>query len=140
MVKRLTHCSTSKLRQLLELLADRADRADHLLHPLPWALPVPLRVNGRYSPAEVLTAFDAVDDRGAPRSHREGVLWHQPTATDLLFVTVDLLVDLPAGASLFNRVELKSVLEDLLLTRVDLIRRNLKPELKATVEAEAIPL
>ena len=54
---------------------------------------------------------------------------------------VDLLVDLPAGASLFDRVELKSALEDLLLTRVDLIRRrNLKPELKATVEAEAISL
>jgi uncharacterized protein len=54
---------------------------------------------------------------------------------------VDLLVDLPAGASLFDRVELKSALEDLLLTPVDLIRRrNLKPELKATVEAEAIPL
>lgn len=54
---------------------------------------------------------------------------------------VDLLVDLPAGASLFDRVELKSALEDLLRTRVDLIRRrNLKPELKATVEAEAIPL
>lgn len=54
---------------------------------------------------------------------------------------VDLLVDLPAGASLFDRVELKSALEDLLLTRVDLIRRrNLKPELKATVEADAIPL
>ena len=54
---------------------------------------------------------------------------------------VDLLVDLPAGASLFDRAELKSALEDLLLTRVDLIRRrNLKPELKATVEAEAIPL
>jgi len=54
---------------------------------------------------------------------------------------VDLLVDLPAGASLFDRVNLKSALEDLLLTRVDLIRRrNLKPDLKATVEAEAIPL
>ena len=54
---------------------------------------------------------------------------------------VDLLVDLPAGASLFDRVELKSALEDLLLTRVDLIRRrSLKPDLKATVEAEAIPL
>ncbi|WP_259737930.1 nucleotidyltransferase family protein [Synechococcus sp. CS-205] len=54
---------------------------------------------------------------------------------------VDLLVDLPAGASLFDRVELKTALEDLLLTRVDLIRRrNLKPELKATVEAEAITL
>ena len=54
---------------------------------------------------------------------------------------VDLLVDLYAGASLFDRAELKSALEDLLNTRVDLIRRrNLKPELKATVEAEAILL
>ena len=54
---------------------------------------------------------------------------------------VDLLVDLPAGASLFDRVELKSALEDLLLTRVDLIRRrNLKPDFKVTVEAEAISL
>ena len=54
---------------------------------------------------------------------------------------VDLLVDLPAGASLSDRAELKSDLEDLLLTRVDLIRRrNLKPELKASVEAEAIRL
>ena len=54
---------------------------------------------------------------------------------------VDLLVDLPAGTSLFDRVNLKSALEDLLLTRVDLIRRrSLKPDLKATVEAEAIPL
>jgi superfamily II DNA or RNA helicase len=74
-----------ELRQLLDLLAGRCERR---LHPLPWALPVPLRVHGRYSRAEVLAAFDAVDDRGAPRSHREGVLWHQPTATDLLFITL----------------------------------------------------
>ena len=47
-------------------------------------------------------------------------------------------MDLPDGTSLFDRVELKSALEDLLLTRVDLIRRrNLKPGLRATVEAEA---
>jgi hypothetical protein len=74
-----------ELRQLLDLLAGRCERR---LHPLPWALPVPLRVHGRYSRAEVLAAFDAVDDRGTPRSHREGVLWHQPTATDLLFITL----------------------------------------------------
>jgi len=37
------------------------------LHPLPLTLPVPLRVHGR---------------------HREGVLWHQPSATDLLFITL----------------------------------------------------
>jgi predicted nucleotidyltransferase len=54
---------------------------------------------------------------------------------------VDLLVDLPDGTSLFDRSELKSALEKLLLTRVDLIRRrNLKPAIKAIVEAEAIAL
>ena len=78
-----------ELRQLLLLLADRAD---HRLHPLPWALPVPLRVHGRTCReevrAEVLAAFGLVDGRGAPRSHREGVLWHQLTASDLLFITL----------------------------------------------------
>jgi len=54
---------------------------------------------------------------------------------------VDLLVDLPDGTSLFDRAELKSALEELLLTRMDLIRgRNLKPAIKAIVEAEAFTL
>jgi hypothetical protein len=56
-----------ELRQLLTLLAERTDRR---LHPLPWALPVPLH-----------------DD--APWIHREGVLWHEPSHTDLLFVTLN---------------------------------------------------
>jgi hypothetical protein len=43
-----------ELRQLLELLADRSGRR---LHPLPWALPVPLRVHGRYSRAELEAAY-----------------------------------------------------------------------------------
>ncbi len=54
---------------------------------------------------------------------------------------VDLLVDLPDSTSLFDRAELKSALEELLLTRVDLIRRrNLKLAIKAIVAAEAITL
>ena len=60
-----------ELRQLLELLAARAD---HRLHPLPWPLPVPLRVHGHYSRAEIEAAF--------------GVLWHKPSRYDLLFVTL----------------------------------------------------
>jgi hypothetical protein len=66
-----------ELRQLLELLAARPLYApQHRLHPLPWALPVPLRVHGH----------DSRDD--APWIHREGVLWHQPTQTDLLFISL----------------------------------------------------
>jgi hypothetical protein len=39
---------------LLLLLAERADRR---LHPLPWALPVPLRVHGHYTRAEIEAAY-----------------------------------------------------------------------------------
>ena len=42
-----------ELIQLL-LLAERADRR---LHPLPWALPVPLRVHGHYTRAEIEAAY-----------------------------------------------------------------------------------
>jgi hypothetical protein len=73
-----------ELRQLLALLAARAD---HRLHPLPWALPVPLRVHGRYSRAESEAAFGVPTDH-APWIHREGVLWHEPSRCDLLFVTL----------------------------------------------------
>ncbi len=42
---------------------------------------------------------------------------------------------------MFDRAELKSALEELLLTRVDLIRRrNLKPAIKAIIEPESIAL
>ena len=54
---------------------------------------------------------------------------------------VDLLVDLPAGTSLFQYAELKQDIEGLLQHNVDLIRRrNLKPTLRERVEAEAVLL
>jgi hypothetical protein len=73
-----------ELRQLLLLLADRAD---HRLHPLPWTLSIPLRVHGRYSRAEIEAAFGILT-ADAPWIHREGVLWHQPTQCDLMFITL----------------------------------------------------
>ncbi len=97
-----------ELRQLLHLLAERTDRR---LHPLPWALPVPLRVHGRYSRAEIEAAFGILRD-DAPWIHREGVLWHEPSHTDLLFVTLNKSEalfspstryrDLALGPSLFH--------------------------------------
>jgi hypothetical protein len=71
-----------ELIQMLLLLAERADRR---LHPLPWALPVPLRVHGHYSRAEIEAAFGVLTD-DTPWIHREGVLWN----------------DLALGPSLFN--------------------------------------
>jgi hypothetical protein len=49
---------------------------------------VPLRVHGRYSRAEIEAAFGILHD-DAPWIHREGVLWHEPSHTDLLFVTLN---------------------------------------------------
>jgi hypothetical protein len=74
-----------ELRQLLHLLAERADRR---LHPLPWALPIPVCVHGRYSRAQIEAAFGILTG-DAPWIHREGVLWHEPSHTDLLFVTLN---------------------------------------------------
>lgn len=54
---------------------------------------------------------------------------------------VDLLVDLPEQTSLIDRADLKLALEELLQQKVDLIRRrNLKPELRERVIAEAAVL
>ena len=45
------------------------------------------------------------------------------------------------GLSLFERADLKLALEDLLHHRVDLVRRrNLNPEIRDRVEAEAIAI
>jgi hypothetical protein len=72
-----------ELIQLLDLLASCQRR----LHPLPWALPVPLRVHGHYTRAEIEAAFGVLSTE-SPWIHREGVLWHQASATDLLFITL----------------------------------------------------
>jgi hypothetical protein len=77
-----------ELIQLLELLAERPlKQPQRRLHPLPWALPVPLRVHGHYSRAEIEAAFGVLSTE-SPWIHREGVLWLQASATDLLFITL----------------------------------------------------
>ena len=77
-----------ELIQLLELLAERPlMQPQRRLHPLPWALPVPLRVHGHYTRAEIEAAFGVLSTE-SPWIHREGVLWHQASATDLLFITL----------------------------------------------------
>jgi hypothetical protein len=46
-----------------------------------------LSVHGRYSRAEIEAAFGVLTTE-SPWIHREGVLWHQASATDLLFITL----------------------------------------------------
>ena len=48
---------------------------------------MPLRVHGHYSRAETEAAFGVLSTE-SPWIHREGVLAHQPNATDLLFITL----------------------------------------------------
>ncbi|CAK6694958.1 hypothetical protein IFHNHDMJ_01730 [Synechococcus sp. CBW1107] len=47
-----------------------------------------MRVHGRYSRAEIEAAFGILTG-DAPWIHREGVLWHEPSQCDLLFVTLN---------------------------------------------------
>jgi hypothetical protein len=47
-----------ELIRLLLLLAERPlKQPQRRLHPLPWALPVPLRVHGHYTRAEIEAAY-----------------------------------------------------------------------------------
>ncbi len=72
---------------------------------------MPLRVHGRYSRAEIEAAFGILTDT-APWIHREGVLWHETSQTDLLFITLNKSEalfspstryrDLALGPSLFH--------------------------------------
>ena len=48
---------------------------------------MPLRVRGHYTRAEIEAAFGVLSTE-TPWIHREGVLWHEPSQCDLLFVTL----------------------------------------------------
>ena len=48
---------------------------------------MPLRVRGHYTRAEIEAAFGVLSTE-TPWIHREGVLWHEPSRCDLLFVTL----------------------------------------------------
>jgi len=73
--------------ELLEVLPMLEDQVTHLHFPLLGLQPVPLQVHARYNRREILAAFGEARV-GRPGSHREGVLWHEPTRTDLLFITL----------------------------------------------------
>ncbi len=74
----------AELTELLALLDERATNN-------PVHSPLPLRnilfVGGRYSREEIIAAFGALDP-ARPAPPREGVWFHKPTQTDVLFVTL----------------------------------------------------
>jgi superfamily II DNA or RNA helicase/HKD family nuclease len=73
-----------ELRQLLALLDDRTD---HLTFPL--ELDVPLRVHASYTLAEILTALGRNVPGAKHFQLQAGVLWDEPTRSDLFFVTTE---------------------------------------------------
>jgi hypothetical protein len=106
-----------ELIQLLELLAERTDRR---LHPLPWALPVPLRVHGRYSRAEIEAAhcygeacglwraqhripLDPLRRRAlAPSQRHRSAVHHPAHKREALFSPSTRYRDLALGPALFH--------------------------------------
>jgi superfamily II DNA or RNA helicase len=78
----------SELRhELLALLPMLEDQIVHLHQPLGLLQPVPLQVHANYTREEILAAFGA-SSVTAPLPLQTGVYWHQPTKTDLFFVTL----------------------------------------------------
>ncbi|WP_338442001.1 DUF3427 domain-containing protein [Synechococcus elongatus IITB4] len=74
-----------ELQALFELLVESTD---HLVRPLSWTQPIPLQVHGRYSRAEILAAFGALNNQQRYLS-REGVYFEPTSQSDLLFVTLN---------------------------------------------------
>jgi len=63
------------------------DQIVHLHQPLGLLQPVPLQVHANYTREEILAAFGA-SAVTAPLPLQTGVYWHEPTKTDLFFVTL----------------------------------------------------
>jgi superfamily II DNA or RNA helicase/HKD family nuclease len=73
--------------ELLELLPLLDDQVRHLHSPLGLLQPVPLQVHATYTREEVLAGFGASTVM-APLPLQTGVYWHEPSQTDLFFITL----------------------------------------------------
>ncbi len=77
--------------ELVELFALLHERTDHLVTPLDWDRadppPIPLKLHGRYSRAEVFAAFGLLNE-ARPFPGREGVFFDEATQCDVFFITL----------------------------------------------------
>ncbi|PZV02695.1 MAG: DUF3427 domain-containing protein, partial [Cyanobium sp.] len=81
--------------ELVELFGLLLERTTHLVAPLDWpflpegepAPPVPLKLHGRYSRAEVFAAFGLLNE-ARPFPGREGVFFDEATRCDVFFITL----------------------------------------------------
>lgn len=74
-------------REALEMRPLLEDQVVHLHRPLDIMSPVPLQVHASYTQQEILAAYGAST---VPRPLRvqAGVYWHEPTSSDLCFITL----------------------------------------------------
>ena len=75
-----------EINDLLDILDDRIRTVAHPLHE---TSDVPLASHANYSLGEIAAAHGHIDKRGALVLPQTGVLWHEATQTDLLFVTLE---------------------------------------------------
>ena len=75
-----------EINDLLDILDDRIRTVAQPLHETP---DVPLASHATYSLGEIAAAHGHIDKRGALVLPQTGVLWHEATQTDLLFVTLE---------------------------------------------------
>ncbi len=77
--------------ELVELFVLLLERTDHLVSPLDWGRadppPIPLKLHGRYSRAEVFAAFGLLNE-ARPFPGREGVFFDDATQCDVFFITL----------------------------------------------------
>lgn len=73
--------------ELLDLLPLLDDQVSHLHAPLGLLQPVPLQTHATYTREEVLAGFGA-SKVTAPLPLQTGVYWHEPSQTDLFFITL----------------------------------------------------
>jgi len=73
--------------ELLEMLPLLENQIIHLHQPLGLLHPIPLQVHANYTREEILAAFGA-STVTKPMPLQTGVYWHEPTRTDLLFITL----------------------------------------------------
>jgi len=74
--------------EVLQLLECLLPRITHLCKPSGLSNDIPLLTHATYTRDEILAAFGA-STISEPIRPREGVYWHEPSQTDLLFVTLD---------------------------------------------------
>ncbi|MDH5519830.1 MAG: DUF3427 domain-containing protein, partial [Acidimicrobiia bacterium] len=74
--------------EMLELLSVLDDRVDRLHPQVDVSHPLPLHLHAVYNREEILAAFGASTVE-RPLPLQTGVYWHEPTRTDLLFITLE---------------------------------------------------